>query len=89
MIDVKCRICGEANKADCYNDWTCSLCGQQYEYAEDHRIVLTYEQIELLRTVKGVKRPPCQGCLGRGGWSTPEDPKTPVTCPECEGTGLA
>lgn len=48
-MQVKCQICQHEQLASDYNDWMCAECGQQYEYEEGHRILLTPEQIEMLR----------------------------------------
>jgi tRNA(Ile2) C34 agmatinyltransferase TiaS len=45
---TKCEICRGENLVEPYGDWTCSTCGQKYEYDEMHMIVLTEAQREIL-----------------------------------------
>ena len=52
-MKAKCILCGASKHVDSFDDWTCEKCGQQYEYEEGHRIVLTEEQIEWLRELQG------------------------------------
>lgn len=48
FICILCRTVNESDH-DYADSYTCRECGQQYEYEEGVRIVLTPEQIELLR----------------------------------------
>lgn len=44
-----CEICKHENRGDKYGDYTCAKCGQKYSYGEQMHIVLSDEQIALLR----------------------------------------
>jgi|688.fasta_scaffold2802062_1 hypothetical protein len=46
---AKCDICYAENEVPNYGDWTCSKCGQRYDYDEGHRIRLTEAQLQALR----------------------------------------
>jgi hypothetical protein len=57
-MDAKCWICGVTTNTPIYDDWVCSACGQAYEYNESHQIVLTEQQLDLLRTLLPIAIPP-------------------------------
>jgi len=46
---AKCEVCGQDNEHDPYSGFWCSACGQQHAYDECISVVLTDEQLELLR----------------------------------------
>ena len=64
MTDITCDICGYYEKFERsnYGPWTCPECGQRYDWDETLMIILTPEQLELLRSQKGwnkeIKLPP-------------------------------
>lgn len=50
MTKGKCEICEHVtNDVPPYGDWECESCGQQYAYDEGHKIILTEDQIIVLR----------------------------------------
>ena len=52
LCDVVCDICQkETIDVPIYGEWKCSFCGQYYEYNEGHMIVLSLDQLELLRSL--------------------------------------
>lgn len=51
--EATCQICQIRQKVYSYGNWTCDHCGQEYKYEEGHMIVLTSEQIEILRAGAG------------------------------------
>jgi hypothetical protein len=44
-----CIVCDRYNLVDTYGDWTCDFCGQNYEYDEGHRILLSPDQLSAVR----------------------------------------
>ena len=54
MDDITCLICKTEFPIERYGDGHCPKCNQYYEYEEDHRIVLTEEQIILLKANKNL-----------------------------------
>jgi ribosomal protein L37AE/L43A len=51
MDEITCIICGHHTSFERsnYDKWTCPGCGQFYEYDETLMIVLTPEQLDILR----------------------------------------
>ena len=47
---AKCDICHAETEVPNYGDWTCSQCGQRYDYDEGHRIHLSDAQLQTLRS---------------------------------------
>jgi rubrerythrin len=52
----ECDICGTTFSMPSYGGGDCPMCGQAYEYEEAHRIVLSEEQLALLRLAWKEKR---------------------------------
>ena len=57
--DATCIICGHMQDVDTYGEHVCDDCGQEYEYEECHRIILTPAQIAVLRGAH------CHSCAHR------------------------
>lgn len=50
--NIICDICQkETIHVSIYGEWKCVFCGQCYEYNEGHVIVLSPDQLELLRSL--------------------------------------
>lgn len=49
---MSCTICGGKVEGEEYGDSQCLACGQEYEYEEGPQLVLSDEQIALLKAQK-------------------------------------
>ena len=48
-MDINCDICDTPFELATYSDGECPNCKQKYEYEEGTTMVLTYEQVEVLK----------------------------------------
>ena len=48
-MEINCDICNAPFEQDTYADGECPICGQKYEYEEGITMVLTDEQVGVLR----------------------------------------
>lgn len=56
MDKITCLICENKFEIDKYGKGKCDNCGQEYEYEEGYRIVLSNKQKELLSKLKNADR---------------------------------
>lgn len=46
---AQCQICGKRQEVPTQGDWNCNKCEQQYVYEDGSEIVLSEDQIQVLR----------------------------------------